>query len=113
MDNTDYPQPEIDECKYLILKIIEQAIRDFISLSKSSAPVEHGYYETACEFLFNDDYRIDYGDEEKSLRELLDILDIDLVWFRERIVKLKDKQCSERANRIWHDSKEIGETEEE
>lgn len=105
MNNTDYPPVENDEARYLILKIVEQAIRDFISLSKSSIPIERGYYETACGFLFDDEYRIDYGDEEKSLKELLEIIDIQLDWFREHVVKLKNKQCIQKTKRIWNDSK--------
>jgi len=87
--------PHIDECRHLILKIVEQAVRDFLSLSSSSAPIERKYYETACDFLFDDNYRIDYGGVDKSLRDLLDILDYDVEWFRERIVKLKDKRIQE------------------
>lgn len=111
MENTDYPPAEIDEARYLILKIIEQAIRDYISLSKSCAPVERDYYETACEFLFNDEYRINYGDEEKSLKELLEILSIELAWFRERVVKLKDKQCTLLIKKAQYDNQETGEEE--
>lgn len=92
----NYPNyPHIDECRYLILKIIEQAVRDYLSLSQSSAPIEQHYYETACHFLFDDDYLIDYGGVEKSLHDLLDIVDIEIEWFRERVVKLKDKRIQE------------------
>ena len=102
MNNTQSSElPHIDECRYLILKIIEQAIRDYVSLAKSSTPVEQKYYETACYFLFDDTYQIDYGGSFKSLRDLLDILDYDTEWFRERIVKLKDRNIQElRKNRI-------------
>jgi hypothetical protein len=83
--------PQLDECRYLIIKIVEQAVRDFISLGNSSAPIERNYYETACEFLFDNEYKIDYGGKERSLQDLLDILDIDVQWFRERVVRLKNR----------------------
>jgi hypothetical protein len=85
--------PSLDECRFLILKIIEQSVRDFISLEHASSSSEKEYYQTACQFLFNNRYRIDYGGEEKSLRDMLDLLDIEVEWFREQVVKIKDKNC--------------------
>lgn len=84
--------PFIDECKRLILKIIEQAIRDYISLEHARAPIEKYYYETACEFLFNEEYTIDYGGEDKTMRDLLDILDLDIDWIRYRANRAKKKR---------------------
>ena len=85
--------PSLDECRFLILKIVEQAVRDFLSLEHASSSSEKEYYQTACEFIFNDRYRIDYGGEEKSLQDVLDLIDADIEWFRENVVKLKDKNC--------------------
>ena len=87
--------PHVDECRYLILKIIEQAVRDYLSLENNSAPIDRFYYETACRFLFDDSYYIDYGGVDKNLQDLLNILDIDISWFRERVVKLKDHKIKE------------------
>jgi hypothetical protein len=84
--------PQLDECKYLLLKIVEQAVRDYLSLSKCSTLYDRSTYETACSFLFDNDYKIDYGGEERSLRDILDFLDIDIDWFRERVMKLKEEQ---------------------
>lgn len=95
----------IDECKYLILKMIEQTVRDFINLEHSSVPIEIQYYESACQFLFDDEYYIDYGGTDKNLENLLDILDINIKWFRERVVKIKnskiDKRVKKRKNHDW------------
>jgi len=99
LDNSNPNLPHIDECRHLVLKIVEQAVRDFLSLSRSSAPIERKYYESACYFLFDDNYRIDYGGVDKSLRDLLDILDYDIEWFRERVVKLKDKRIQESKDK--------------
>jgi hypothetical protein len=107
----DSSLPYIDECRILILKMIEQAIRDYLSLRGSSAPIEQVYYHTACEFLFNDDYYIDYGGVDRNLEDLLDILDINITWFRERINKLKNKriqdQREKRENYVIDEEDEI------
>jgi hypothetical protein len=87
--NDFLPIPTPDECKYLILKVIEQAVRDYLSLEKTNTPIEKLYYETACEFLFDDDYIVEFGGANKTLRDFLDILDISLDWFRERVMRLK------------------------
>ena len=92
MKNNNSNLPQIDECRYLILKIIDQAVRDYLSLENSSAPIDQFYYDSACQFLFDDTYAIDYGGVDKTLKDLLDILDINSQWFRERVVKLKDKK---------------------
>ena len=86
--------PNLDECRLLIFKIIEQAVRDYFGLSKSNIPIEQEYYQTACEFLFDNNYFISYGDTEQNLESLLQILNIDLQWFREKIVNSKDKKIT-------------------
>lgn len=87
--------PYIDECRYIILKIIEQSVRDFLMLETSAAPIEQHHYSTARDFLFDDNYAIDYGGSTKTLSDLLDILDIDINWFRLRIMRLKNKRIKE------------------
>jgi len=87
--------PHIDECRYLILKIVEQSVRDFLSLSKSAAPIEQHYHETAQDFIFDPTYSIDYGGSIKTLSDLLDILDLDIEWFRVRVMRLKDRRIRE------------------
>jgi hypothetical protein len=91
--------PHIDECRHLILKIIEQAIRDYLALENSSIPTDQYYYEIACQFIFDDEYLIDYGGTDKSFRELLDILKIDIDWLRERIIRLKNSRIKEQSTR--------------
>jgi hypothetical protein len=96
--------PYIDECRALIAAIIERAMGDFWTLQHSTAPIEQYYYQTACEFLFSDDYTIDYGGEEKTLRDLLDIFDIDIQAFREGVVRGKDRRIKgARLKRIVYD----------
>jgi hypothetical protein len=84
--------PNLDECRFLILKIIEQAVRDFISLEGSTAPIEQFGYETAVDFLFKDDYEINWGDTTITFCDLLDFLDVDIEWFREKVLQAKERK---------------------
>jgi len=81
-----------DECRRIILKIIEQAIRDYISLENATAPIEKYYYQTARDFLFDDEYAIDYGGEDKTIHDLLDIVGLDIDWIRYRANRAKKKR---------------------
>lgn len=90
-----YILPKIDECKILILKIIEQAIRDYLSLTNATAPIEKYYYETATNLIFNDEYTIDYGGTDKTLEDLLDIVNLDIDWLRYKIIRMKEKRIKE------------------
>lgn len=87
--------PHIDECRYLILKVVEQSVRDYLALEDSRAPIEKYYFEIARDFIFNDDYVIHWGKSTKSCTDLLDILDIDIDWFRDRVRRVKEKKMKE------------------
>jgi hypothetical protein len=87
--------PHIDECRYLILKLTEQAIRDFLSLEHSNAPIEQVYFQTARFFLFHDEYTIDWGPEERTLEDLLDVIGLDIDWIRMRVLQLKQRRVRE------------------
>lgn len=85
--------PHEDECKYLLLKILEQSIRDYVNLDRADSTVEKQYFETAREFLFNDEYWIDYGGVDFNLQSVLDVLDIGIEWFREHVENLRVKKA--------------------
>ncbi len=87
-----YFEPQHDECKFLLMKVVEQAVRDFINLEFSTIPIEKVYYESATGFLFDTDYRIDYGGHEMSFSDVLDCLDMEAIWFREQVSKLKERK---------------------
>lgn len=88
--------PEIDESKYIILKVFEQAIRDYFSLENAKTPIERRYYETAVDFIFDDCYRVWWGDTEKSPQDLLDVIDLDIEWVRTKALKLKETKENSR-----------------
>jgi len=75
--------PNAEECRFLLLKIIEQSVRDYLSLAQAVFTNEIELWHSAREFIFDDNYRIDWGDWCLSLEELLDILDLDASYFRE------------------------------
>jgi hypothetical protein len=76
--------------------MIEQTVRDYLNLQYSSAPIERWYYEASECFLFEEEYRVDWGGCEKSLKDFLDILDIDIDWFRNIVRKQKNNKDKEQ-----------------
>jgi len=84
--------PDIEECRFLILKVVEQAVRDYLSLFGSNLPNDIATWETAVGFIFDEDYKIMWGNLELSQEDLLGIVDIDVKWFRERMLeRFKEK----------------------
>lgn len=79
-----------DETKILLLKVIEQSIRDYNNLKKSKVPIEVGYFETARDFLFEKDYYILWGDLEITIVDILDYLNVEYEWFQRKIIDLVD-----------------------
>ena len=106
-DLNDYiPDPE--ECRFLILKIVEQSVRDYLSLFGSDLSNDKHHWETAAGFIFDPEYMIIWGDTDISLEDLLDIVDINISYFRKRIIErfrerhgvshAKEEARQERAN---------------
>jgi hypothetical protein len=55
--------------------------------------MEKYYFETAEGFIFDNEYYIQWGDYEVNLKEFLEFLDIEIVWFREGVL--------DKLNRKW------------
>jgi hypothetical protein len=83
------PNLQEDECRFLIMKVVEQAVRDYLALEGSTAPIEQYHYSTAQAFIFDDEYILNYGEQDVSPQDMLGVLDIDIQWFRDRVEKLK------------------------
>ena len=79
--------PDIEESRLLILKVMEQAIRDYVSLQIDRSLNERVAWETARDFLFDDEYKLMWGDMEISTEALLDIIDLDISWVRSQSTK--------------------------
>ena len=88
---SDY-YPNTEECRFLLIKIVEQSVRDFTSLADSEEPELMEICREARDFIFSDDYYIAWGDTELNLPMILEILDIDVSWFRDKTrKKLSDR----------------------
>lgn len=83
--------PEIDECKKLILEVLKQAVRDYQNFSTAISGKDKEIFEETKDFIFDDEYRFFWGDKEVSLKDILDILSIDIDYFREKIIKMDIK----------------------
>jgi hypothetical protein len=79
--------PDLEECRLLMLKVLEQSIRDYCSLQNSETLVERETWESARDFLFDDEYRISWGDMSLKTEEFLDIVDLDIQWVRDQVNK--------------------------
>lgn len=74
-----------EEARFLLLKVIEQTVRDYTSSRPAVTPSEVQTWENARDFIFDDDYKIQWGDWQLNINEVLEILNIDIDWFRENI----------------------------
>jgi hypothetical protein len=82
-----YYVPDEEQCRILMLKLLEQAVRDYCSMARSDLANEKLIWEEARAFLFDDDYQFRWGGYELSLESFLDILDLDINWVREQTQK--------------------------
>lgn len=92
--------PEPEQCRFLMLKVLEQTVRDYCSLVTSELPNERVTWEMARDFLFDDNYKIMWGDWELNIVEFLEILDIDADWFREQTTKKFREQHGDKYVQI-------------
>ena len=79
--------PNIEECRFILIKIIEQAVRDLVAFKDAEELDLIEIHKEAEDFIFKNDYFILWGNEELNLQMILDILDIDIDWFRDRTRK--------------------------
>ena len=70
-----------------MLKVLEQTIRDYVSLSDSKVQSQKEAWESARDFIFDDNYHIKWGSLEMTSEEFLDILDLDIEWIRNQTEK--------------------------
>ena len=90
--------PHLDECKRLIAEMIKQAVRDLYNFEEAVLPAERELYNTAVDFIFDDECFVDWGGKERCLRDFLDILDLQIDWFREQVLlgRRTKKQTSQK-----------------
>ena len=76
-----------DQARYLLLKVVEQAVRDYIAFVDGKTPGEIAIWQSARDFIYSDDYRVRWGQLNLNLEEMLDMIDIDISWFREQTTR--------------------------
>lgn len=81
----DRPAPNIQECKFIILQMIYQAIKDYEHFRYKTKQEEQLIFQTAQHFLFDDEYNINWGDHEVNLEALCSIIETDVNWLRNKI----------------------------
>jgi len=79
--------PNQEECRIIILKIAEQASRDYISLYHAESVTLQCTWETARDFIFSDTHLISWGDRRISPAYLLDLIDVDIRWLRRKMAE--------------------------
>lgn len=87
--------PDMEECRILMLKVLEQTIRDYITLDPSKSQNDFNVWDNARSFLFEEDYFFMWGDKEITTETFLDILDLNIKWIRSFALKQRAKACNE------------------
>lgn len=87
-------EPQLDECRSLLLHVVKQAVDDFRSFKDKIREDHREIWLTASGFIFSDEYYIHWGDQELNLDQICDLLGLEVGWVRNRInqqteVKLK------------------------
>ncbi len=77
--------PNWEECRYVIFRVIEQSIKDYMNLESPKNDEEKFNWESAKEFLFHDDYFIQWGDHELRSVDLMEMVDIEPEWLRDKV----------------------------
>jgi hypothetical protein len=91
--------PNVEECRFLLMKVIEQAVRDYCALYDAELPAEKTLWESSRDFIFDDEYVIDWGGKDMRFEDVLDVLDLDIHWFREQTQKKFKARLKENGNK--------------
>lgn len=89
--------PNEEECRIIILKIVEQASRDYLSLHDAKSVTLQYTWETARDFIFKKTHLIGWGNRKISPAYLLSLIDMDIEWLRRKI-KQKFEQIESKTN---------------
>jgi len=87
---------ELDEARVIIIKLLEATERDYLNLEDSTIPIERWYFLTAESFIYEETYKIDWGDSEKSFTDLCEIVDIDPEWYRDKIERIREEKRNKK-----------------
>jgi hypothetical protein len=79
--------PNAQECYYLILQVISQAIKDYEHYKYKTREEDIAIFDSANSFLFDDAYMFYWGDDEINLDYLCSLINIEISWLRNKIVE--------------------------
>lgn len=87
-------EPKLDECKALLLHVIKQAVDDYQSFQNKTRDDHKEIWTTASGFIFDNEYYIQWGEQEINLEFICELINLEIDWVRNRIsqqleVKLK------------------------
>ena len=99
-ETTSIPFP--DECRRLITKVLSQAALDFINFAADFTQVSEEDFLTASGLIFDNEYSIDWGNENLTFEKICIIVNVEPEWFRDRIKKriIQRKNTNESTERI-------------
>lgn len=92
--------PYIDECKILISNMVKQVFRDYCNFYNSRSIVGMEIFCEAQSFIYDPDYFVCWDNKERNLQDFLDILDIDIDWFRHKVEEKRlEKSVRKKTSR--------------
>lgn len=79
-----------EETRLLLLKIVEQAVRDYETYKNKKTSEDQAIFNNAKQFLFNPDYLIQWGDFEIGFSDICEYLELDFNWAKVKLLSHLD-----------------------
>lgn len=87
-----------EEMREIWLRVIKQAVFEYVTYKFSREEEERALYYSAKEFLFNPNYTIYFGDQDITLSELLeDVFNTNIKWFH-LLLKKEEEQFNQNKS---------------
>ena len=84
------PTPDEEETRFLILRVIEQAVKDYEFYRDKTKEEDRFIYETARDFIFDDSYMMQWGPDETDVitpEQLCEAAGIEIAYLRNKVAK--------------------------
>jgi len=65
--------------------MVKQTVRDYCNLYNSTRVLDLDVFLEAQSFIFDDNYITKWGGKERNLRDFLDIIGVEIEWFRKKV----------------------------
>jgi len=92
--------PNIEECRFIVLKVIEQAVRDYIGLfNQQDTETKKEFWETARDFIYDESYVFFWGDNEITSSEFLEYVNLDIDYLRRKTTEQFKKEHNGKEKR--------------